>query len=290
MALSRSKLKEIARALKVTDHSDYRTFLRLVYAEAKVVDDSYSFVRFSDDLGLGSTNAHSVIQGRRPLTVKAAERICESLGLAGLQKRYFLALVAQSRAKSTSDRDAVFQERLKLKQQVLPNEIDRRQLAFFENWYNAAILELLRLDNSSDDAQWIADHLSPAVPLAKVRESLRLLLDLGYIAIDRKLGRLFPTEATISTGNDVSGMAIHSFHRQMIKLALDAIDDVASENRDISAVTIAISKPLEEQLKEDLVALRKRYLQLAADDKHPTEIVQLNIQVFPLVKQRRTQS
>lgn len=290
MSLNKSKLKEIAKALKVTDQSDCRIFLALVYAEAKAVDKSYSFVRFSEDLGLGSTNAHSVIRGRRPLTVKSAEKICEALGLTGVQRRYFLALVAQSRAKSITERDTLFEQRIRLKQQVLPSALDRRHLSFFENWYNAAILEILRMPNSSDDVEWVAEHLSPSVPPARVRESLELLVELGYLAHDPKYGRLYPTEATITTGNDVSGLAIHSFHRQMIKLALDAIDNVASEHRDISTITLALSKPVEQMLKDEMNALRKRYLQLAAEETNPTEIVQLNVQLFPLNKSRGSRS
>src|SRR4051812_42275669 len=100
MTLTKAKLKDIARTLKVTDHVDYRAYLGLVYAEAKAADPSYSYVRLSEDLGLSSTNAHSVIQRRRPLTVKAAHKICAALGLSGVQKRYLLTLVQQVRAKS----------------------------------------------------------------------------------------------------------------------------------------------------------------------------------------------
>ena len=84
MALTKAKLREIARSLKVTDQSDYRDFLSLVYSGCKSEDPSYSYVRFSEDIELGSTNAHSVIAGRRNLTVKAAEKICAALGLTGV--------------------------------------------------------------------------------------------------------------------------------------------------------------------------------------------------------------
>lgn len=290
MSINKSKLKDIAQALKVTDQSDYRTFLGLVYAEAKAIDPSYSYVRLSEDLGLASTNAHSVIRGRRPLTLKSAERICDALGLKGVQKRYFLTLVSQTRTKSATERDLLFEKRLKLKQQVLPTALDQRHLAFFENWYNAAILELLRMEHARDNAEWIAENICPAVPLNRIRESLELLTELGYLARDQKRNRLFPNEVTISTGNDASGLAIHSYHRQMIKLALAAIDDIASEHRDINALTIALSPSLEQKLKEDMNSLRKRYLQLAAEEENPTEIVQFNVQIFPLNKKRGDRS
>ena len=131
MALSKTKLREIVRSLNVTDHSDYCDFLALVFAAAKAEYPSYSYVRYSEDLGVGSANAQSIIVGRRKLTLKAAERLCEALTMTGVQKRYFLNLVEQKRAKSTTERDSIFDERLELKQRLLPTELDRKQLAFF---------------------------------------------------------------------------------------------------------------------------------------------------------------
>lgn len=288
MALNKTRLREIARSLMVTDQGDYRDYLSLVYAACKAEDVSYSYVRFSEDLGLSSTNAHSVIAGRRSLTVKAAEKICTALGLTGIQRRYFLKLVEQKRARSTADRDEIFAARLELRQKTLPTDLDKRQLAFFEHWYNAAILEILRLDDAQDQAEWLASVLSPSVPQAKVATSLQLLKDLGYIAFDSGRNRYFPTDVTITTGNEIIGMAIASYHRQMLKLAVDALDEVDADERDISAVTLMASPALVAQFKDELAALRKRLLALAAQEQAATEVMQLNLQLFPLKKRRGT--
>lgn len=286
MSMTKSQMKEIARSLKVTDHPDYRAFLALIYAEAKARDPSYSYVRMSDDLGVGSTNAHSVINGRRPLTAKAATKICAALGLAGVQKRYFLALVNQERAKSMAEREEAFTERLALRQRILPTELDRKQLAFFEQWYHSAILELMRLEDAEDNAEWIFEHLCPQVPKAQIRESLDLLTELGYLKIERTRKRLYPTDVTITTGNEVLGLAVVSFHKQMLKLAMEAVETVDRERRDISAVTVTASPALLAQFKEEIVALRKRFLKLAAEDKDAKDVVQVNFQLFPLTRRK----
>ena len=286
MALSKTKLREIVRSLNVTDHSDVRDFLALVFAAAKAEDPSYSYVRFSEDLGVGSANAQSIIAGRRKLTLKAAERLCEALAMTGVQKRYFLNLVEQKRAKSATERDAIFDERLELRQRLLPTELDRRQLAFFEHWYHAAILEILRLEEAKDDAVWLSNELSPTVPESKVEESLKLLTELGYLRRDDKRQRLYPTDVTITTGNEVIGLALVSYHRQMLKLAMDAIEGVAAEDRDISALTLMATPELVAQFKDEVAGLRKRFLALAAAEPHATEVVQLNMQLFPLKKRK----
>ena len=287
MALSKTKLREIVRSLNVTDHSDYCDFLALVFAAAKAEDPSYSYVRFSEDLGVGSANAQSIIVGRRKLTLKAAERLCEALTMTGVQKRYFLNLVEQKRAKSATERDSIFDERLELRQRLLPTELDRRQLAFFEHWYHAAILEILRLDEARDDAAWLSNELSPTVPESKVEDSLKLLTELGYLRRDDHRQRLYPTDVTITTGNEVIGLALVSYHRQMLKLAMDAIEGVAAEERDISALTLMATPELVAQFKEEIAGVRKRFLALAAAETHATEVVQLNMQLFPLKKKTK---
>ena len=284
MGLNKTQLKDIARSLKVTDQQDTRSFLALVYAEAKAIDSTYSYVKMSADLGLGSTNAHNIITGKRPLTSKAAMKICDALGITGVQKKYFLTLVQQERATSVGERDEAFQTRVRLKQKILPNDLDRRQLAFFDQWYHAAILEILRLDGAEDSPEWIASKIRPEISVPKARESLELLVELGYLRKDAKKGRLFPTDATISTGNEVAGLALLSFHRQMLKLALDAVESVGSEERDISAVTVSVSPALQIQMKEEIVAMRKRFLALAAQESEPGVTVQVNFQMFPLTK------
>lgn len=286
MAFSKTDLKEIARALKVTDFSDFRAFLSMVYGQAKAKDPSYSYVQLSENLGVGSTNAHGIITGKRVLTLKAAEKIVLALGLSGVQKKYFLTLVKQERARTAVDRDEAFEERLALRQKELPTELDKRQLAFFEHWYHAAILEILRLEACDGSPEWVAEHIRPELPLSKVKESFELLDGLGYIKIDPERQRYFPTDATITTGNEVLSLALMSFHRQMLKLSQEALDNVDREDRDISAITITASSALKEQFKDELIALRKRFLRLSAEEAGATEVLQVNLQMFPLVKKK----
>ena len=286
MSLTKSQLKEIARTLKVTDHSDYRAFLGLIYAEAKARDPSYSYVRMSKNLGVGSTNAHTIIRGKRPLTIKAAEKICTALGLTGVQKRYFLALVKQDRAKSLQEKDAAFSQRLALKQRMLPTELDRKQLAFFEHWYHSAIYELMRLEGAEDTVEWIFNNLCPQISRTQIKESLDLLTELGYLKFDRRRDRLYPADVTITTGNEVLGLALTSFHSQMLKLAVESIEGASRNRRDISSVTVCASDELIAQFKDEIAALRKRFLRLATEDQNSREVVQINFQLFPLTSRK----
>jgi uncharacterized protein (TIGR02147 family) len=282
MVPSLTKLREIASLCKITSHEDYRSYLEAVYQAIKSQTPEYSYAHFSVSLGLSSTNAHAVIAGHRNLSNKTGLRISTALGLTESQKRYLLALIKQEHAKSTAEREDAFQERVKLARSSLPSKIDERRLNFFENWYHAAIIELLRLDDASDNAQWICENLRPGIPLPHVKQSLKLLRDLGYLVFDEAKGRLYPAEVSISTGDQVERLAILSYHRQMINLAVSAMDQIDAQERDIATITIGVSQRLREQIQHDLFAMRKKFLELAKEETKPDEILQINFQLFPI--------
>lgn len=287
MSVSLTKLREKASLCKVTAYEDYRSYLQAVYEAVKATADSYSYAHFSISLGLSSTNAHAIISGHRNLSQKTGVRIAEALNLSETHKRYLLALIRQEHAKSSAEREEAFSERLMLAKSSLSNKLDEHRLKFFETWYNAAILELLRLEEASDQPAWISENLRPHVPVPKIKQSLNLLTELGYLSFDETRGRLFPTEVTISTGDQVERLAIVSFHRQMIDLAVSAMDQISADQRNISAVTVAVSPELRQQFEEELLALRKRFLKLASEEKKPNEILQVNLQLFPVSRRQK---
>lgn len=282
--LSKAKLRELAGRLGVVNFANYREFLAAVFAAAKAADDAYTYARYSLDLGLGSSNAHSIMHGLRPLRQRAGMTIAAALGLTGSNRRYFLAMIEQEGGRRAEEREAAFRTRLALRSQALPNELDRRQLAFFAEWHHAAVLEILRLPAAKDDAAWLARTMTPRISEQAATSSLELLQELGLIAMDSTRGRLYPTKAQVSTGDEVVGLAVQSYHRQMQALALQALDQIEAESRDISAVTISISKKDIPAIKDELSALRKRLMRLSEQSQDKDSVVQVNLQMFPLAQ------
>ena len=282
MSLTKQHLRELVAALSPADFPDYRSYFRAIYEAAKDNDPHYSFVRLSEDLGLASTNAHSVINGKRSLSAKAVERIAQSLNLSAPHRKYLLALVRQEAARTPEEREQAFRDRLELKGKEVDSRVDRNILAFFEHWHHAAIMELLRIESASDDPAWIADALHPKIGLVAIKRSLELLKSLGYLAFDSKRQRLYPSTTRVSTGDEIAYLAIMSYHRQMLDLAVQAMDQVRSEDRDISAITMLVTPELRDEFRRDLIALRKKFLDRAESNQSGTEVVQVNFQIFPV--------
>ena len=122
----------------------------------------------------------------------------------------------------------------------------------------------------------------PGVPPKTVEKSLQLLVKLGHLVPDKAKGRLVPTSAVVSTGNEVFGLAVIRYHQQMIALAKDALTDVAPLERDISAVTICVPASRLGELKEKIQSFRKELLEFSQAAEGADEIAQVNIQLFPI--------
>jgi uncharacterized protein (TIGR02147 family) len=288
--LSRKQLRAIAAKVDATAFLNPADFLRAVFDGCKQAMTQYTYADFSEALGLGSNNANLVINGRRQLTPKTGAKVAEALELVREQRQYFLALVDYFRAKTQADKDSAYQKMLRAKSKALPNELSRNQLAFFNHWCNAAIVELLRLPEASDQPEWIIKSLQPKLSLPEVKASLQLLTELGYLVPDAALGRLVPSDSVYSTGNEVRGMAVYRFHHQMLGLASIALDEVDADEREISALTIAATPEMRQRLKQMIVQFRKQIIEMSDGIEQPSEILQINFQLFPIANSKGRKS
>jgi uncharacterized protein (TIGR02147 family) len=279
--VQKSDLKRLAIKIAPTSYVEPREYLAAVYDALKAASPQYSYVQFTEDLGFGSCNAmYLIIHGQRPLTSKGAAKICSALGVTGTERRYFIGLVEASRTKKGRTNDGALDRLVELKAKSLPTDLSRDQLAFYNNWYHSAILELLSLSHASDDPEWLSQALQPSVTVLKVERSLELLKKIGFVVFDHHKKRLVPAQEVVSTGQEVIGMAIIRYHQQMIELGKAAMIAQEPDQRDISAVTIAFPEGKLAELKDKIQAFRKELLELSAAQSTNDTIVQLNIQMF----------
>ena len=281
--MQKSEVKRLTAGIAPTSFVEPREYLSAVYSALKAASPQYSYVQFTEDLGFGACNAmYLIIHGHRPLTSKGAAKICVALGITGNERRYFLGLVEASRPKKGRANDQALDKLMELKAKSLPSELSRDQLAFYNEWYHSAILELLSLPHGSDDPAWLSQALQPSVTELKVERSLELLKKIGFVVFDAHKKRLVPAQDVVSTGQEVIGMAIIRYHQQMIELGKAAMLALDSDQRDISAVTMAFPESKLPELKDKIQAFRKELLELSVAQDANDTIVQVNIQMFPV--------
>jgi len=281
---SLNELKNAKDHVNIFNYLDYREFLDAIYHWGQDAIGKFSYRQYSQFLGFSLTNIIGlIIQGRRPLTSKAACRVISALNLTGKKRQYFEKLVAYYNARNAFMKEEVFKALLEIKTESLSSEKTKERLAFYSEWYHSAIFEMLALPNINYDHIWIAHRLRPRIRPEQVRESFELLESLGLIRFDHNLKKYLRIDHRVTTGDEINSIALIRYHQKFIEIALNAVTSTPSKERDISSITISIPKNLLPDLKSQISAFRKKLLSVSEQSKNVDHVYQLNIQLFPLL-------
>jgi uncharacterized protein (TIGR02147 family) len=96
-------------------------------------------------------------------------------------------------------------------------------------------------------------------------------------------GKLKRVEKKLTTSDDIANAALKRAHKQNLQLAAGAIDDVALDKRDFTAMTFAINMNRIPQAKKII----RRFLDEISDCLEAgdaTEVYKLSVGLFPLTK------
>jgi uncharacterized protein (TIGR02147 family) len=266
----------------VFDYVDYRAFLRDYYAHAKSTRRSFSHRAFSRRVGLGSPNhLKRVMDGERNLTLEMAARFADALGLSGEAADYFVQLVRLAQARTSLERSRAYEKLSTFKTYRRTRKLDLAHAAYHSTWYIPAVRELAGREDFRADPKWIAQRLLPAIKPAEAKAALDTLLQLGLLTRDAR-GRVKQAEPLITTGPEMHALHIASYHRMMMQKAAESIDVVASDRRDISSVVLLLGEGGMARAKQRIQRFRRELLEMALSERKPTQVVQMNFQVFPL--------
>jgi uncharacterized protein (TIGR02147 family) len=269
--------------VRVYDFLDYRAYLRAYYEAAKRVQRSFSFRSFSKLAGLRSPNfLKLVMEGERNLGTDSVPRFCTALGLEGDEAEFFVDLVAFNQAASLADKNRAFERISASRRFRAARRIDGDLFAYLSHWYNPAIRELAGRADFSEDPRWIASKIRPRISPTEAAESMKLLLSLGLLVRDRESGRVLRGEPTLTTEHEVRSLGAAAFHRQMIERAAESMETVASELRDLAALTVCISPSTVAEVKQRIHQFREALTELCDSDPAGEVVYQLNVQWFPL--------
>jgi uncharacterized protein (TIGR02147 family) len=267
-------------AIDVFRYLDYRVFLADYYAARK--PRGFSYRAFSRDAGLGAPNyLKLVIAGRRNLTDAMAERFASAVGLQGDAAHYFGELVRFTQAKNATVRTASHDRLMGFRRYRRAHKLELAHAAYHSNWYLPAIRELAASPAFRDDPAWIASALWPPIKPLEAKQAVQVLVELGLLDRDAD-GTLRQREAVVSTGPETAGMHITNYHAEMLRCAARSMQLVPAAQRDISSLTFCLGPAGLQRLKKRIQEFRRELIELAEAETEPSQVVQLNFQLFPL--------
>ncbi len=285
--MGRDDLQNLKKRPSIFQYSDYRAFLRDHFAYLKATNASYSFRTFSRLAGFSSPNfLQLVYDGKRNLSHESVERVAGAFRLTKSETSFLDSLVRFNQAYTTEEKNEQFERMLQHRQYRKIRMIVPDQFEYYSKPYHIALRELVDTADFREDPHWIAERLRHQVSEKEVREGIELLLKLGFLR--RVNGKLSLAESSMSTSPEVSSLAVSNYHKEMLRMADEALDSVAATDRDISSVTVAVSSQQMKELKRRVTEFRNSLLSwLDSSKENKNEVLQINLQVFPLSRRKK---
>lgn len=276
---------------RIFDYLDYRVFLKEHYEKSKEANPHFSFRSFSNKAGFKTKDfLYRVMQGEKNLSQASVFKISGALSLKREETDYFENLVKFNQSRNLKEKDFYFQKLSALRGEYQvdgsAHRLESQQYEYYAKWWHTAVRSVLDMYEFRGDFKWLAKKLDPAITPAQAEQSVDLLVGLGLVSREAG-GRYRPTHKTLTTGTPILPLAITKFHLGTLELATRCLDEVPKEDRDLSCLTLGISRKTLDRIKQKLKRFRSELLKLAEADEEADTVYHLNLHMFPMSKREK---
>ncbi|HPG30842.1 MAG TPA: TIGR02147 family protein [bacterium] len=270
--------------INIFQYLDYRKFLTDIFSTFKKKDKNFSHRLFAMKAGFKSSGFFKlVIDGKRNLTEESIYKISKAFALSEPEQDYFKNLVYFNQTADNDAKNIYYQKMINSNGFCKSNKILCEQIEYFTKWYHCVIREIIAIQEGNLSVEQIAKFLEPQITTLEVKESIRLLLSLDLIR-KNKNGKYEQTNKILATDPQIASYLVVRFHKEMILNGMKSIDKFEAKDRDITSLTMGISKLKFLQIREKIKECRKEIIKIVNNDTKVETVYQLNFQLFPLVK------
>jgi uncharacterized protein (TIGR02147 family) len=267
---------------EIFKYIDFRKYLADYYLEKKRTSRHFSYRFFAQRAGIKSpVFFKQVIDGERNLTRAMIEKFTVALNLNKKECLFFKNLVLFNQAKGAQEKQECYSIMLSMMDYVQEHQLSSDHYAYFDKWYTSVIRELVCLFDFNDNYDLIAQTVRPRITATEAKKTVQLLLRLKLI-IRQGNGTYRQHDASIISNDDMVALARRSFNSEMLLLARSANDTLAHTERNVSTITMGISKSCYEVLLAEMAAFKERVKAIVNQDEKSTRVYQLGLQLFPL--------
>lgn len=243
-------------------------------------NSNYSLRAFARDLELIPSQLSDIMNYKKGLSEKSAEKIAIKLGLTENEIDLFIlsAKALHSRSEKIKKEAALILQK-KLKDLKVIQKFDLSEFELTNNWYHLTILELLELKDCDHSLNWFAKKLK--LNKAIVKSALERMEKIGWITYKNKKYQANYEQS--ETSYDISSESIKKFHAELLKKAEHSLffDDV--EEREFLNMTMAFSEKHLIEAKNSIRQFQKDFAdKYYSDIKTKDSVYQLSIQLFRL--------
>ncbi|NLD92234.1 MAG: TIGR02147 family protein [Fibrobacter sp.] len=269
-------------------YTDFRSYLTDWINDRKSQGLPGSNRWFAMKMEINSTSwLTSVLKGKKGLSKESANRLSKVLKHSPLEARYFELLVQFNLARTVQERTLLYAELHALQKVSDIRTVEASQYDYYTEWYHTAVRSIIGMyafTDCDDDHEAIASMVIPPITASQVRKSIKLLLRVGMVSVDR-IGLLTVTSPAIASGESVTSLAIENFQQETMRLAQESMDRIAPKERYIGTATVGISEKAIDQIRHILIDASNKIAEVANADTGSDRVYQVNLQLFPMSKQ-----
>jgi uncharacterized protein (TIGR02147 family) len=274
--------------INIFDYEKLPDYLSDVLKERRIINSSYSLRSWAMQIGLKSHSPlHSLLNGSRAISSNLRLSLIQNLKLIDQQQNYFHALCDLYLATLKNDNEDQINKLRKILKNLAPLERSEvNAIEAFEIIINPLYMMILELIDRKDfkhEAFWIKNNLRVNIDLSEIQEMINKLVSLGMLEI--KNGKFTKTFRHIYTTKEITSMAIQTYHKKILAMAINEISLQQPIQREYQSVTVNIKKSHLESFKEHIrsvVSESIKKFEAAAGEGDAT--YQFNIQLFSLTK------
>ena len=272
--------------INVFDYTDYRKLLADYYAEQKEKMPQFSYKYFANKAGFKNKGfVFNIVKGVKNLSKTSIFKVSRAMSLNKSESDYFENLVAFNQAKDLDEKNHFYKRMETVKNRSNKKSdiplIRKDQYDFYSSWYLSAIRSLIDMYEFKDNYKWLSQNVYPAITHKQAKNAVQTLKKLGLIE-KKNNGSYKVKNKTVTTGKEVSSLAVSNLHLETMKLAANALKEISKNKRNITGLTLGISQKTYETICEEIQNFQSKILELAEKDKDADSVYQLNFHLFPL--------
>lgn len=236
-------------------------------SEARLKNSRYSLRSFAKRAGLQPGAVSGILNGKRFVSAKLAERLAQNLLLDPQERAELLGAFPRRSLQTQEATDPSYLQLSALHYKIIAG------------WEHYAILSLLKTKGFRDSPNWIAERLGISPTAAS--QALARLLELGMVRRTKK--GLERAQPRFRSSDDTADLSVRLSHEQSMELAKESMHRDPVAQRDLSAITMAINPVRLPEAKE---AIRRFQDELSAllEQGEAVEVYRFSSQLFPLTK------
>lgn len=254
------------------------------FSEGRSRNPAYSLRAFSRRIGLSPTSTSLILNGKRQVSRKLAEKLCHKLMLDPHQRSNLLKSFGLQTVDAADADDS--------EHGAAPNplQLEADQFRLISDWYYYGILSLIKTRGFKSDPAWISRRLG--ISLKETADALERLERLG-ILVQGKGGKLTRKVPRYRTSDDVIDLSVRQSSFQGLELAKRSLEQDPVEARDFTHLTMAIYPDKLPQAKTLIRRFQDQLEELLENGKpglEPAEVYRFSTQLIPLSRSAAKES